>query len=79
MAGEDTGQTRQLRRERVLTTKAAEQDKRGARAWSDSDEDYVEGAIEEQLEVLKAPRPNRMHNRPATPSQAAKRGRPRGA
>jgi hypothetical protein len=59
MEGEDALQTRQLRRERVLTTKAAEQEKRRtttAREWDDSEEENIEVAIEAQMEVPKAPR-----------------------
>ena len=82
MEGEDAFQTRQLRRERVLTTKAAEQEKRrtaGAREWEDSEEEVIEDTIEAQMETPKAPRPKRTQNRPATPFQITKRGRPKGA
>lgn len=82
MEGEDASKTRQLSRKRVLTTKAAEQEKRrttSAREWDDSEEEVTEDTIEAQMEVPKAPRPKRTQNRPATPSQTIKRGRPKEA
>lgn len=82
MEWEDASQTRQLRRERVLTSKAAEQEKRrtrSAREWDDSEEEVIEAIIEAQMETPKAPRPIRTQNRLPTPSQTTKRGRPKGS
>jgi hypothetical protein len=82
MVEEDTGPTRQSRRERVPTTKAAEQKKMGTtigREWEDSDEDSMGDVIEAQMDVPKAPRPARRQYQLGTPSQPAKRGRPKGS
>ncbi|KAH0556186.1 hypothetical protein GP486_005881 [Trichoglossum hirsutum] len=71
MVEEDTGPTRQSRRERVPTTKAAEQEKMGTtigREWEDSDEDSMGDVIEAQMDVPKAPRPARRQYQLGTPS-----------
>jgi hypothetical protein len=78
----DTGPTRQSRRERVPTTKAAEQEKTRTttgREWEDSDEDPMGDVIEAEMDVPKAPRPPRRQYQLGTPPQPAKRGRPKGS
>jgi hypothetical protein len=82
MVEEDTGPTRQSRRERVPTTKAAEQEKMGTtigREWEDSDEDSMGDVIKAQMDVPKAPRSAHRQYQLGTPSQPAKRGRPKGS
>jgi hypothetical protein len=59
MVVENTCPTRQSRRERVLTTKAAERAKMGTTTggeWEDSDEDSTGEVIEAQVDAPKAPR-----------------------
>jgi hypothetical protein len=57
MAAEDSDASRP-RREPKMTAKALEEKRRKneARSWGDSDEEYVDRAIEAQLDILNAPR-----------------------
>lgn len=75
MVGEDTGATRQSRRERTLTTKMLEQEKRKNKGqnYEDSDGNSTDYAIEVEEGPPRAPRPNRIQSRPRTPSRTAKR------